>query len=175
MASHAQAGAPRQIVLQHYFMCLKRIDANMVILSEDGIVPPAVFCILRVIENVSHNYLSLTNNTIDCFYNNQHSAITLDGLHECLATHVLWSISLILEAITRALARGDRIEIRGFGSFELRYWPLQGGATGGRDVAADPGAGERERTSWHPRHALPARAPSSSPQPNLTSPFRSPG
>lgn len=28
------------------------------------------------------------------------------------------SVSLILEAITDALARGDRVEIRGFGSFD---------------------------------------------------------
>ena len=31
------------------------------------------------------------------------------------------SVSLILEAITDALARGDRVEIRGFGSFDLNY------------------------------------------------------
>ena len=33
------------------------------------------------------------------------------------------AVSLILAAIAHALARGDRIEIRGFGSFALRYWP----------------------------------------------------
>mgnify|MGYP006386311859 CR=1 FL=1 len=31
------------------------------------------------------------------------------------------SVSLILEAIAEALARGDRVEIRGFGSFALNY------------------------------------------------------
>ena len=37
------------------------------------------------------------------------------------------AVSLVLEAIARALVRGDRIEIRGFGSFELRYWPPRQG------------------------------------------------
>jgi integration host factor subunit beta len=31
------------------------------------------------------------------------------------------SVSLILDAITDALARGDRVEIRGFGSFDLNH------------------------------------------------------
>jgi integration host factor subunit beta len=31
------------------------------------------------------------------------------------------SVSLILQAITDALERGERIEIRGFGSFDLTY------------------------------------------------------
>lgn len=33
------------------------------------------------------------------------------------------SVSLILDAITAALARGDRVEIRGFGSFASNYRP----------------------------------------------------
>lgn len=33
------------------------------------------------------------------------------------------SVSLILDSIASALARGDRIEIRGFGSFALNYRP----------------------------------------------------
>ena len=31
------------------------------------------------------------------------------------------SVALILNAITTALARGDRVEIRGFGSFSVNY------------------------------------------------------
>jgi len=33
------------------------------------------------------------------------------------------SVSLILDSIASALVRGDRIEIRGFGSFALNYRP----------------------------------------------------
>lgn len=33
------------------------------------------------------------------------------------------SVKRILDAMTEALARGDRIEIRGFGSFSLNYRP----------------------------------------------------
>jgi integration host factor subunit beta len=32
-------------------------------------------------------------------------------------------VKVILDAMTEALARGDRIEIRGFGSFALNYRP----------------------------------------------------
>jgi integration host factor subunit beta len=49
----------------------------------------------------------------------------------CLAAHAAKltpkdaeiSVSLILDSITSALARGDRVEIRGFGSFALSYRP----------------------------------------------------
>ena len=37
------------------------------------------------------------------------------------------SVSLILEAMTDALRRGERIEIRGFGSFDLNYRPPRQG------------------------------------------------
>jgi integration host factor subunit beta len=33
------------------------------------------------------------------------------------------SVKMILDAMTEALAQGDRIEIRGFGSFSLNYRP----------------------------------------------------
>ena len=33
------------------------------------------------------------------------------------------SVKMILDAMTEALAKGDRIEIRGFGSFSLNYRP----------------------------------------------------
>lgn len=34
-----------------------------------------------------------------------------------------YAVKMILDAMTTALARGDRIEIRGFGSFALNYRP----------------------------------------------------
>ncbi len=34
-----------------------------------------------------------------------------------------FAVKVILDALTDALARGDRIEIRGFGSFTLNYRP----------------------------------------------------
>lgn len=34
-----------------------------------------------------------------------------------------FAVKVILDALTEALARGDRIEIRGFGSFSLNYRP----------------------------------------------------
>lgn len=37
------------------------------------------------------------------------------------------AVKAILEAMSEALARGDRIEIRGFGSFALNYRPPRNG------------------------------------------------
>jgi integration host factor subunit beta len=37
------------------------------------------------------------------------------------------SVKMILDAMTEALALGDRIEIRGFGSFSLNYRPPRTG------------------------------------------------
>ena len=37
------------------------------------------------------------------------------------------SVKMILDAMTEALATGDRIEIRGFGSFSLNYRPPRTG------------------------------------------------
>jgi integration host factor subunit beta len=34
-----------------------------------------------------------------------------------------YAVKMILDAMTETLARGDRIEIRGFGSFSLNYRP----------------------------------------------------
>ena len=34
-----------------------------------------------------------------------------------------FSVKMILDAMSEALAKGDRIEIRGFGSFSLNYRP----------------------------------------------------
>ena len=38
-----------------------------------------------------------------------------------------YAVKMILDAMTDALARGDRIEIRGFGSFALNYRPPRTG------------------------------------------------
>lgn len=43
--------------------------------------------------------------------------------HEIRAEDIDFSTKLILEAIGKALARGDRIEVRGFGSFQRSYRP----------------------------------------------------
>jgi integration host factor subunit beta len=37
------------------------------------------------------------------------------------------SVQVILDAISQSLARGDRVEIRGFGSFGLNYRPARKG------------------------------------------------
>ena len=45
------------------------------------------------------------------------------------------SVKMILDAMTEALSRGDRIEIRGFGSFALNYRPSR--------VGRNPKSGEK--------------------------------
>ena len=45
------------------------------------------------------------------------------------------SVKMILEAMAEALSNGDRIEIRGFGSFALNYRPPR--------VGRNPKSGER--------------------------------
>jgi len=46
-----------------------------------------------------------------------------------------FAVKVILDAMTTALSRGDRIEIRGFGSFALNYRPPRTGR--------NPKSGER--------------------------------
>ena len=46
-----------------------------------------------------------------------------------------YAVKMILDAVTDALARGDRIEIRGFGSFALNYRPPR--------VGRNPKSGEK--------------------------------
>jgi integration host factor subunit beta len=46
-----------------------------------------------------------------------------------------FAVKMILDAMTDALARGDRIEIRGFGSFALNYRPPR--------MGRNPKSGER--------------------------------
>ncbi|HLW05699.1 MAG TPA: integration host factor subunit beta [Azoarcus sp.] len=45
------------------------------------------------------------------------------------------AVKMVLDAMTEALSRGDRIEIRGFGSFALNYRPPR--------VGRNPKSGER--------------------------------
>lgn len=45
------------------------------------------------------------------------------------------SVKMILEALAEALAKGDRIEIRGFGSFSLNYRPPR--------IGRNPKSGEK--------------------------------
>lgn len=66
-----------------------------------------------------------------------------------------FSVRLMLDVITNALARGQRIEFRDFGSFELRYRPPRNGRnpkTGSKVLIPaklklhfKPGKGLRER------------------------------
>lgn len=46
-----------------------------------------------------------------------------------------FAVKVILDAMTAALSRGDRIEIRGFGSFALNYRPSR--------VGRNPKSGEK--------------------------------
>ena len=46
-----------------------------------------------------------------------------------------YAVKMILDAMTEALVRGDRIEIRGFGSFALNYRPPR--------VGRNPKSGEK--------------------------------
>jgi integration host factor subunit beta len=50
------------------------------------------------------------------------------------------SVKTILDAITSSLVRGDRVEIRGFGSFDLNYRPARRGRNpkSGEAVAVPP-------------------------------------
>jgi len=45
------------------------------------------------------------------------------------------SVKMVIDAMAEALARGDRIEIRGFGSFALNYRPSR--------VGRNPKSGEK--------------------------------
>ena len=46
-----------------------------------------------------------------------------------------FAVKMILDALTSALVKGDRIEIRGFGSFALNYRPPR--------IGRNPKSGER--------------------------------
>lgn len=46
-----------------------------------------------------------------------------------------YAVKMVLDAMTAALSRGDRIEIRGFGSFALNYRPPR--------IGRNPKSGEK--------------------------------
>ena len=46
---------------------------------------------------------------------------------QLVAKDAEFAVKMILDAMTDALSRGDRIEIRGFGSFALNYRPPRTG------------------------------------------------
>ena len=50
-------------------------------------------------------------------------AVLAARLHELHPGDIELSTKLLLEAMSDALAKGDRIEVRGFGSFSLMYRP----------------------------------------------------
>ena len=50
-----------------------------------------------------------------------------ERIPQLVAKDADYAVKMILDAMTDALARGDRIEIRGFGSFALNYRPPRTG------------------------------------------------
>ena len=46
-----------------------------------------------------------------------------ERLPQLVAKDADFAVKMILDAMSEALAKGDRIEIRGFGSFSLNYRP----------------------------------------------------
>jgi len=45
--------------------------------------------------------------------------------NQLLAKDVEYSVKVLVDTMTRSLARGQRIEIRGFGSFDLNHRPAR--------------------------------------------------
>lgn len=43
--------------------------------------------------------------------------------HQLVATDAEMAVKTILDAVSKSLAAGERVEIRGFGSFSLNYRP----------------------------------------------------
>lgn len=62
-----------------------------------------------------------------------------------------FAVKAILDAMSDALARGHRIEIRGFGSFSVNRRPPRVGATAQRRAGGDP---RKARASLLPGKAL---------------------
>lgn len=62
-------------------------------------------------------------------------ALLAERFPQLVAKDADYAVKMILDAMTDALARGDRIEIRGFGSFALNYRPPR--------VGRNPKSGEK--------------------------------
>ncbi|MBU3657586.1 MAG: integration host factor subunit beta [Rhodocyclaceae bacterium] len=62
-------------------------------------------------------------------------ALLAERFPQLVAKDAELAVKVILDAMTEALARGDRIEIRGFGSFSLNHRPPR--------VGRNPRSGER--------------------------------
>jgi integration host factor subunit beta len=72
------------------------------------------------------------------------------------------SVKTILEAITGSLAQGNRVEIRGFGSFALTYRPARNGRNpkSGAVVAVPPKHAPHFMPGKEMRERVDASAPS---------------
>ena len=67
-----------------------------------------------------------------------------DRFPQLVAKDADFAVKMILDALSEALAKGDRIEIRGFGSFSLNYRPPR--------VGRNPKSGDKVRVpeKWVP-------------------------
>jgi integration host factor subunit beta len=80
-------------------------------------------------------------------------------------------VNAILDEIVAALARGDRVEIRGFGAFSVRHRPARAGRNPrtGKHVAVDQKSlpffktGKEMRVRLNRENALPAASAASKP------------
>jgi len=70
--------------------------------------------------------------------------------NQLLAKDVEYSVKVLVDTMTRSLARGQRIEIRGFGSFDLNHRPAR--------IGRNPKTGERvEVPEKHVPHFKPGK------------------
>ena len=67
--------------------------------------------------------------------NSELIALLAQRFPQLVAKDAEFAVKMILDAMTDALSRGDRIEIRGFGSFALNYRPPR--------VGRNPKSGEK--------------------------------
>ncbi len=70
--------------------------------------------------------------------------------NQLMAKDVEYSVKVLVDTMTRSLARGQRIEIRGFGSFDLNHRPAR--------VGRNPKTGDRvEVPEKHVPHFKPGK------------------
>ena len=71
-------------------------------------------------------------------------------LSPLMSKDVEYSVKILVDTMTRSLARGQRIEIRGFGSFDLNHRPAR--------IGRNPKTGERvEVPEKHVPHFKPGK------------------